>query len=85
LATKGENGQNTSFYSTNTSGVKGVSWNKFAQKWEATFVVNKKRVRVGSFDNLEEAKQAIENKRAELMPYSPEARQALAGEEKKSE
>jgi len=42
----------------NTSGYVGVSWNKKNNKWVSTLRVNKKRIYLGSFDNIEEAVKA---------------------------
>jgi len=39
----------------NTSGTKGVSFNKAAQKWQAYVRVDKKMVHLGLFDTIEEA------------------------------
>ena len=42
----------------NTSGVKGVKWNKSRKKWEANINVNKKRHYLGLYDIFEEAVNA---------------------------
>ena len=34
----------------NSSGIKGVNWDKSRKKWCASYQVNKKRIRVGRFD-----------------------------------
>lgn len=44
---------------TNTSGVRGVSWNKKNQCWEAKATVDGKRQHLGSFATLEEAARAF--------------------------
>jgi hypothetical protein len=41
--------------SNNTSGYRGVSWNKQCKKWIAVIVVYGKRIHLGSFDNALEA------------------------------
>lgn len=41
--------------STNTSGYRGVSWNKKNKKWYARISVGTKRIHLGSFDNKNEA------------------------------
>lgn len=46
--------------STNTSGVKGVSWSKDKKKWQATITRNYKQVVVGRFHTKEEAAVAYE-------------------------
>lgn len=42
----------------NTSGVRGVSYNKDMRKWESYIMVDKKKHRCGFFENLEDAKKA---------------------------
>lgn len=46
-ATKGQNEQNTEKRATNTSGYKGVSFNKRKSKWRATIAVNGKQKSLG--------------------------------------
>ena len=47
--------------STNTSGYRGVSWNKRAEKWKAKIIVNNKQIHLGSFDTAEEGAIAYNN------------------------
>jgi hypothetical protein len=54
-ATDQENNQNRKTPSNNTSGVKGVYWDKHAQKWRAWIVVDRKRIHLGLFDSFDEA------------------------------
>ena len=42
----------------NTSGVKGVAWNKDHKKWEAYISIHGKRRYLGNYDDLAEAEQA---------------------------
>lgn len=51
----------------NKSGVRGVSWSKQANKWIAQVTKNKKTHHVGYFENVEDAKKAIENFRDLLL------------------
>lgn len=54
-ATNKENQENTGLPSNNTSGCKGVSWDKRSSKWRATIYHHKKRIYLGYFKNKEEA------------------------------
>ncbi len=53
--TRAENLRNAAIYSTNTSGVVGVSWHKAAGKWSAQITADGKKIHLGLFDDLEEA------------------------------
>ena len=53
-----KNGHNVKSYSTNKSGVKGVSWSKAAKKWRAVLVFNKKYMHLGVFDTIDDAEAA---------------------------
>ena len=48
-------------YSNNTSGRKGVCWDKDRNKWVVTITVNKKTHHIGRFENFEEAVKARED------------------------
>lgn len=45
-------------YSNNHSGYKGVCWDKTRKKWVADITSQGKRIRLGRFDNLEDAIKA---------------------------
>ena len=47
-------------YSNNTSGRKGVYWDKNRNKWMALITCNKKNMHLGRFDNFEDAVRARE-------------------------
>jgi hypothetical protein len=53
-----ENTMNSSLSKRNTSGVKGVSFNKKAEKWTAQILLNGTRKFLGNFDTKEEALEA---------------------------
>jgi hypothetical protein len=55
-----ENLQNRGTPRNNTSGVKGVIWKKKNQIWEARITCNGKRIHLGCFTDLEEAKKVRE-------------------------
>lgn len=58
IATRAQNLWNASIKSTNTSGIKGVSWNKASCKWVAYICHNGKQCCLGSFTDIESAKIA---------------------------
>ena len=55
IKTASQNNINSSMYSNNTSGVKGVSWHKRLRKWGAYIQINKKHIRLGYFNNKQDA------------------------------
>lgn len=57
-ANTSENRYNAKMPKTNTSGVKGVSWNKIAQKWWARIGCDGKSINLGFFTSLAEAAKA---------------------------
>ena len=57
-ATSRENSMNIKIGCKNTSGVKGVSWNKISFKWRADIRIDGLKVNLGNFETIEEAKQA---------------------------
>jgi hypothetical protein len=61
-ATHTENSQNASISSNNSSGVKGVYFNKKANKWQAYIQIDGIKIHLGLYDTIEEATQAIINK-----------------------
>jgi hypothetical protein len=50
-----QNMQNTVRYSNNTSGYKGVYWEKCRKKWRALIKYDGKRKHLGYFDSVEDA------------------------------
>jgi hypothetical protein len=69
--TDGENKQNLSANrSSNTSGVRGVSWYEPRGKWMAKATVRGKQHYLGYFTSLEEADKAVSAFRRIHMPYS---------------
>ena len=65
-ATHVQNLWNSKKRSSNMSGVKGIHFCNQKKKWLATFNVNYKKHYVGSFDTIEEAKEALIKKREEI-------------------
>ena len=58
ICTNLENCRNQKIRSNNTSGIKGVSWHKKAQKWAAQIMVNYETINLGLFDTKEDAARA---------------------------
>ncbi len=63
LASFCENQRNCKRKSTNSSGVKGVSWHARLKKWRARIYTHNKRLHLGLFTCLEEAEKAIQSAR----------------------
>ena len=61
VCTQSENLQNCNIYNNNTSGFKGVTYNKTNKKWQASIGVNKAKLYIGSFTDLKEAARAYNN------------------------
>jgi hypothetical protein len=79
-ATISQNRQNMTKYKSNTSGHKGVHWQKAARKWHAQISVDKKKHHLGLFDKLEDAAAAYANAAARLHSFNPDAATAGAKE-----
>lgn len=58
LANNAQNNSNRGLQSNNTSGYKGVSWDKSKGKWAAQIKVGAKNHHIGRFDSIEEAASA---------------------------
>ena len=54
-----ENMRNRKLPKNNTSGVKGVTWHKVYQKWQAQVGVDGDNVAVGRYDTVDEAAAAV--------------------------
>jgi hypothetical protein len=65
-ATRSQNCQNAKLSKVNRSGVKGVSWHKYNQKWYARISLDGKRIDLGYFDSLIEAEATIKATREKL-------------------
>lgn len=73
------NGQNRAkLHPTNTSGVRNVTWHKRDERWQAVIYVGGKRVFLGYFKEIEDASAAVEQARADMMPFSQEAMRRAA-------
>lgn len=49
------NNRNTMMFKNNTSGFKGINWHKNIKKWQVNVKIDKKKIYLGSFDNIEDA------------------------------
>ena len=57
-ATRQDQGYNHKLQSTNTSGHRGVSWDKGRQRWSAHITIQGKKIHLGRFKTKEEAIEA---------------------------
>lgn len=58
LCNQSQNMANSLMMKSNTSGVRGVSWDKSKNKWSAKISINKKTLNLGRFDDIEDAAEA---------------------------
>ena len=63
---RSNNSHNSKIRKNNKSGIKGVCWHKEDKRWRAQIVLNNKNIYIGNFENLNDAKLAVEDKRLEL-------------------
>ena len=61
-----ENSFNSSLSSKNTSGIKGVCWEKQYNRWKVRLMINNKSIHLGYFDDINDAKLARQKKAVEL-------------------
>lgn len=66
ICTAAENNRNARIGNTNTSGLKGVHWDKINQVWRAQIHVNGRNRTLGRFKDQEQARQAYEKAAKEL-------------------
>jgi len=58
ICTKAENTRNRAIPNTNTSGYKGVNWDRQKRKWRAKITANEHRNHIGYYDTAKEAARA---------------------------
>ena len=58
-ATHGQNMHNSRIKSNNTSGVKGVTWDKSTEKWCVRIVVGRRCLHLGLFRSIEDAAEVV--------------------------
>jgi hypothetical protein len=66
ICTRSQNRINSKIRTDNKSGVTGVDWCKLNKKWQARIEKDGKRIHLGRYDNLEDAKNAYNEKAKEL-------------------
>jgi HNH endonuclease/AP2 domain len=54
-----QNLANTGLWKSNSSGIKGVCWDKSRNKWQSKIKVNGKMLHLGRYDNKEDAARAV--------------------------
>ena len=64
--TANQNQHNRKMNANNTSGYKGVCWDKTLNKWRSQIRLEGKRINIGCFDNIEEAAEVVRKAREEL-------------------
>lgn len=57
-ATRSEQNQNRGMQKNNTSGFKGICWNKRSEKWQAYIYIDGEQIYLGLFENKEDAVKA---------------------------
>lgn len=58
ICSHSQNGQNRGKNKNNTSGYKGVTWDRACQKWHARVTINNKEINLGNFKEVEDAARA---------------------------
>lgn len=66
VCTKSENNMNKGVAKNNTSGIRGVSWNKRQKKWEAKIKLNRRTRHLGCFKDINDAAEARRQAEEEL-------------------
>lgn len=66
VATKSQNQWNRKLNENNSSGIKGVSWNKASKKWHATIKHDGQKINLGFFEHKLDAGHAYNEKAKEV-------------------
>lgn len=66
-ATKSQNSHNVGITKRNKSGIKGVCWYKAGKKWAAQIRIKNKKIHLGYFDDIKNAKMIVEKTREKLL------------------
>jgi len=68
-ATQKQNMENVALSKANTSGFRGVSWDKSRGKWQSKLRHHGKTIHLGRFETVDEATKVVIAKRAELFTH----------------
>ena len=71
IASFSENAQNCSIPRSNRSGVLGVSWHKASNMWTAQISISGKKIYLGVYKTIEEAKAARAEAKRKYHAFSP--------------
>lgn len=66
ICTRSQNEANRPIFPNNSSGKKGVSWDKVNNKWRAVICFKRKYIHIGRYNNIEDATVAYNKKAKEL-------------------
>lgn len=55
IATSSQNAINTNLYKNNTSGYRGIYWDKIRNKWQVSIKANQKKIHLGYYSNIQGA------------------------------
>lgn len=61
IVNKSQNCINRGLHKNNTSGAKGVSWDKVSKKWHSYISINRKNINLGLFDDINDAIEVRKN------------------------
>lgn len=70
LVSHKENMQNRRMQRNNTSGVRGVWWDKKSNKWRACIRKDGKTIHLGTFSTIDDAEKVVIEARKVYLPYS---------------
>lgn len=75
IVNRAQNRQNLkgAYRNNESSGIRGVSWYKQANKWRAQIKLGGRVYHLGYFDDVHEAGRVATEARAKMMPFSKEA------------
>lgn len=71
IATNSQNSQNITLKKSNTSGIKGVSFDKRRNKWRVRIMINRTEIWLGYFKLLGHARDAYKNAASKFHTFNP--------------